>query len=88
MAGAAGGAVLGSFFHKGLGLSDEDNARLEKNLEGGQAALVVMADADEVAPTSAELKSLGGEVESYEVPEETMNAAEGAEEVKPADSSE
>lgn len=88
VAGAAGGAVMGSFFHKSLGLSDADRARLEKNLQGGQAALVVMADEDEVAATSAELKALGGEVESYEVPEETMDAAEEAEEVKPAEASE
>jgi uncharacterized membrane protein len=88
VAGAAGGAVLGSFFHKSLGLSDEDEARLEKNLEGGQAALVVMADEDEIAATSEELKSLGGEVESYEIPEETMDAAQAAEDVKPAEPSE
>ena len=85
VAGAAGGAVLGSLFHKSLGLSDDDNARLEKHLQGGGAALVAMADEDEVAATSAELSSLGGEVESYEVPEETTEKAEATEEVKPAD---
>lgn len=86
LAGAAGGAVLGSFFHKSLGLSDDDNARLEKHLQGGGAALVVMADEDEVAATSDELKSLNGKVESHAVPAETVENAEAAEEVKPAES--
>ena len=87
LAGAVGGAVLGSLFHKNLGLGDDDKARLEKHLQGGGAALVVMADEDEVAATSAELSTLGASVESYEVPEETMEKAEAAEDVQPADAS-
>jgi len=87
VAGAAGGAVLGSFFHKSLGLSDDDNARLEDHLKDGGAAVVVMADEDEVEATSAELTSLGGTVESYTVPEETMEAVDSTEEVQPADES-
>jgi uncharacterized membrane protein len=85
VAGVAGGAVLGSFFHKSLGLTDEDYAQLEKNLQTGQAALVVMADDDEVEATTAELTSLGGQSQTYDVPEETMEKAEQAEEVKPAE---
>ncbi len=84
VAGAAGGAVLGSFFHKGLGLGDDDKARLEKNLQGGEAALVVMADEDEVAATSAQLNTIGGRVENYEIPEETMDKVEATEDVQPA----
>ena len=85
--GAAGGAVLGSFFHKSLGLSDDDNARLEAHLKDGGAAVVAMADEDEVEATSAELTSLGGTVESYAVPAETMEAVDSTEEVQPADES-
>ena len=84
VAGAMGGGVLGSFFHKSLGLSDEDNARLEERLKEGGAALVAMADEDEVAATAAELTSLGGQVESYEVPEETMAQVEAADDVQSA----
>ncbi len=79
VAGAAGGAVLGTFFHKSLGLSDEDNARLEEHVKAGGAALVVMADEDEVAATSAQLVSQDGTVENYQVPEETMEKVEAAE---------
>ena len=63
----AGGAVAGTLFHKSLGLSDEDKARLEERLKQGGAAIVVMADEDEVKPTQAELTSLGGQVEDYMV---------------------
>ena len=85
IAGAAGGAVLGTFFHKSLGLNDEDKTRLEDHLKQGGAALVAMADEDEVAATSAELTSLGGKVESYEVPQETMDKADEAEKVQAAE---
>jgi uncharacterized membrane protein len=84
IAGVAGGAVLGSLFHKGLGLDDGDKARLEEHLRQGGAALVVMADEDEVVATSEELKSLNGKVEGYAVPAETVEQAEATEEVKPA----
>ena len=80
--GAAGGAVLGSLFHKSLGLTDEDKARLEKHLKEGGAAAVVMADGDEVAPTKTELASLGGDVEDYLVPDDTIDQIEGAEDIE------
>ncbi len=37
LAGAAAGGVGGSLFHRSLGLTDEDKARLEKHLQGGGA---------------------------------------------------
>lgn len=82
IAGAAGGAVLGLLRYKNLGLTDEDKARLEQHLQGGGAAVVVMADEDEVAPTKAELARLGGAVEAYQVPEETMSQVEEASDVE------
>jgi uncharacterized membrane protein len=87
VAGAAGGAVLGSFFHKSLGLTDDDEARLQKHLAGGGAALVAMADEDEVEATSAQLTSLGGTVENYEIPDETMQKVEATEDVQPVGAS-
>ena len=85
VAGAAGGAILGSFFHKGLGLSDADKQRLDKHLQDGGAALVAMCDADEADATKAEIASLGGTVEDYKVPEETVDKVEQATDVQPAD---
>ena len=85
LAGTAGGALAGALFHKNLGLSDQDKARLEQRLQNGGAALVVMAGEEEVEPTQAELAGLGGEVENYKVPEETMNQMEEATDVQPVE---
>ena len=81
--GAVGGSVMGSLFHKNLGLTDADEERLQLYLMDGGAAVVVMADEKEVAPTKAELARLGGRVEDYEVPEETMEQVEQAADVEP-----
>ena len=76
---------MGAFFHKNLGLSDEDNQKMEKHLQDGGAALVVMADEDEVEPTKTELSGMGGTVEDYQVPEETMEQVDQATDVEPAE---
>ncbi len=81
LVGAAGGALAGALFHKSLGLSDDDKARLDQHLQQGGAAVVVMADEDEVELTQAELAGLGGKVENYKVPEETMTQLEEATDV-------
>ena len=82
-AGVVGGAVMGALFHKSLGLTDADKERLELYLQDGGAALVVMADEHEVEPTKAELARLGGRVEDYQVPEETMEQVEESTDVEP-----
>ena len=78
IAGLAGGAVAGALFHKKIGMDDDDKARLIQHLKDGGAALAIMADDEEVDPTKFELSSLGGEVESYTVPEETADELEAA----------
>jgi len=83
VAGVAGGAVLGALFHKSLGLTDADKERLEQHLQSGGSAVVVMSDEIEVYPTSAELTRLGGKVENYLVPEETMDQVEESTDVEP-----
>ena len=83
VAGVAGGAVLGALFHKNLGLTDADKERLEQYLQDGGAAVVVMADEIEVYPTSSELTRLGGKVENFQVPEQTMEEVENASAVEP-----
>ena len=81
--GAVGGSVMGSLFHKNLGLTDADEERLQLYLMDGGAAVVVMADEKEVPSTKAELARLGGRVEDYQVPEETMEQVEQSTEVEP-----
>ncbi|MCB0200239.1 MAG: DUF4332 domain-containing protein [Anaerolineae bacterium] len=82
LVGVAGGAVAGALYHKHLGLTDADKERLTQHLMNGGAAVVVMADDFEVESTKAELASLGGQVENYAVPEETVEQVEEAVEVE------
>lgn len=76
IAGLAVGAVGGALFHKRIGMTDEDRARLEDHLRGGGAALAVMADDPEVEATKAEIAALGGAVENYLIPDEVMDEFE------------
>lgn len=72
LAGLAAGAGAGALFHKKIGMTDEDRARLEDHLKNGGAALAVMADAVEVDPTKEEIALLGGDVEHYTLPDDLM----------------
>ncbi|MDX1413341.1 MAG: pullulanase-associated domain-containing protein [Candidatus Promineifilaceae bacterium] len=78
LAGLAGGAVAGALFHKRIGMTDEDKDRLLQHLSDGGAALAVMADEDEVESTKFQLGSLGGEVESYNMPDDAVDELEVA----------
>jgi hypothetical protein len=83
LAGAVFGGIVGSFFRKGLGISKEDLARIDGELDGGKAALCVLAAPDEAAAVSAKLAELGGQPESHELTEEVVQEAETAAEAMP-----
>jgi uncharacterized membrane protein len=88
LVGAAAGAATGAFFHKGLGLSDDDKSQLEEKLKSGGAALVVMATDDEVQATKTFLNGLNeGEVQDYQVPDDSAQKLEEATDVPPPDTS-
>lgn len=74
LVGAGGGGVVGSMFHKKVGMTDEDREQMTANLRAGGALLVVMADDFEVEATKAEMVRGGGKVETFEMPEETAVA--------------
>ena len=76
--GLAAGTVAGAMFRKKIGMSDEDKDRLMQHLQAGGAAIAAMADDDEVEATKFELSSLGGTVENYALPDETMDELEAA----------
>ena len=73
--GAVVGGILGSFFHKGLGLSKDDLARIDGELDGGKAAVCILAQPDEADSVSAKLAELGGVPETHEVTEEALDQA-------------
>ena len=83
LGGAVLGGILGSLFHKGLGMSKEDLARIDGDLNGGKAAVAILADADEAAAVSAKLAELGGVPESHEVTDEAVQEATAAAEAAP-----
>jgi len=88
LVGVTAGALTGALFHKGVGLSDDDKNRLEEHLKGGGAAVVAMADEEEVEMTSEELTRLGGTVENFQVPAEHVEQLEAAVDVPSADTEE
>ena len=83
--GAVVGGILGAFFHKGLGLSKDDLARFDGELDAGRAAVCILAKPDEVEGVSAKLTELGGEPEAHEVTEEALEQVEEADEEEDAD---
>ena len=76
LVGAAFGAVVGAFFHKGLGLSKEDQARIGGELDSGKAAVCVVVPSQEAAAVAAKLAELGGRPEAHDVSEEAVQQAE------------
>jgi uncharacterized membrane protein len=78
LGGAVVGGILGAFFHKGLGLSKDDLARIGKELDDGKAAIGVLTHADEAAGVSAKLAELGGKPETHEVSEEALDQVQTA----------
>jgi uncharacterized membrane protein len=65
--GGAGGGVLGSLFKKGLGMTDEDLARIGSRLDNGHAAVGALVPANQAEGVSDELEALGGVAEVHEV---------------------
>jgi len=78
LAGIVGGGILGHFHHKGLGLTPEDRARIVAELQGGKAAVGVLAIPLEVELISMKLKELGGAPEVHEVSGEALEAVAAA----------
>jgi uncharacterized membrane protein len=83
LGGAIVGGILGAFFHKGLGMSKEDLARIDGELDGGKAAVGILAGPDEAAGVSAKLAELGGVPETHEVSEESLEQVTAAAESTP-----
>jgi uncharacterized membrane protein len=65
--GGAGGGLLGGLFHKDLGMTEDDVARISARLDAGHAGLGVLVPANQAPAVSAELEALGGEPEVHAV---------------------
>jgi uncharacterized membrane protein len=74
LGGGAGGGVIGEFFHKGLKMTDEDVARVGRELDAGRAAVGVLTWDFETQAVAEKLKDLGGTPQTHEVAEVTGEA--------------
>jgi uncharacterized membrane protein len=83
LGGLVGGAIAGSLFHKGLGMSKDDLDRIGKALDGGKAAAALVVGAAEADAVSAKLAELGGKPETHEVTDEAVEQATAAAEAAP-----
>lgn len=78
--GSALGGIVGSFVHKGLGMSSEELQALGGKLNDGAAAVGVVAEDHEVAAVKDELAKLGGAVQTHEIDAEAIGEAAKIEE--------
>lgn len=76
LVGLAVGGLGGAFFHRSIGMSDEDRARLKNHLQEGGAALAVMVDEVEMEGTIDELERLNASVDTYNVPQQVLDDME------------
>jgi hypothetical protein len=83
LSGVVLGSLVGAFIHKGLGMSKEDLARIGGELDGGKAAVAVLAATGEAEAVSAKLAQLGGAPETHEVTDEALEEAAAAAEATP-----
>jgi hypothetical protein len=77
-AGLIGGGLLGALHHKNLGLHEADRERIGSELEGGKAAVGVLAPVSEATVVADKLTELGGAVESHSVSDEVVEEAQTA----------
>jgi hypothetical protein len=77
-AGLIGGGLLGALHHKNLGLGEADRDRIGRELEGGKAAVGVLAPVSETSVVASKLTDLGGRTEAHEVSDEVLEEAHTA----------
>lgn len=75
VAGLIGGGLLGSLHHKGLGLDQADRDRIGGRLQGGKAAVGVLAPVAEATFVADTLADLGGNPEILPVAHEAVQEA-------------
>ena len=76
--GLVGGGLLGALHHKGLGLDQADRERIGRELEGGKAAVGVLAPVSEANSVVDKLAELGGATEIHAVSDEALDEAHAA----------
>jgi hypothetical protein len=76
--GLVGGGLLGALHHKGLGVDSADRERIGRELQGGKAAVGVLAPVSEATFVAGKLTELGGVAETHDVPDAALEEAHAA----------
>ena len=76
--GLIGGGLLGALHHKNLGLDEADRDRIAGELQGGKAAVGVLAPVAESTVVADKLTDLGGTAETHSVSDEAVDEAQTA----------
>jgi hypothetical protein len=76
--GLVGGGLLGALHHKGLGIDPADRDRIGRELQGGKAAVGVLAPVSEATFVADKLTELGGVAETHDVSDEDLEEAHAA----------
>jgi hypothetical protein len=76
--GLVGGGLLGALYHKGLGIDPADRERIGSELQGGKAAVGVLAPVSEAKFVADKLTELGGVAETHDVSDEDLDEAHAA----------
>jgi hypothetical protein len=85
LGGVVGGGIIGALFHKGLGISKEEMAKIDGYLNDGKAAVGLLARPDEAEAVTAKMTELSGvAAESFEVADEVVEEAVAAAEAEEA----
>jgi len=77
-AGLIGGGLLGALHHKNLGLDEAGRDRIGSELQGGKAAVGVLAPVSEADFVAGKLAELGGAPETHPVSDEAAEEAQTA----------
>jgi hypothetical protein len=77
-AGVIGGGLLGALHHKNLGMGEADRERIGSELEGGKAAVGVLAPVAEADFVASKLADLGGVPETHPISDEAVEEAQTA----------
>lgn len=83
VAGLVGGAALGALHLRGLSMSKDDRANIATQLEGGKAAVGVLAKPDEAGFVATKLTELGGSSETHDLPDADVEEAVAAAAAEP-----
>ena len=76
--GLVGGGLLGALHHKGLGIDPADRERIGSELQGGKAAVGVLAPVSEAKFVADKLTELGGVAETHDISDEHLEEAHAA----------